>query len=174
MGNKGFSLIEMLVTLALLGIILLAAFSIYISGNRIFNKSVDQKYVQQDVRLAADYISREIRNSKVISPLENDVKSSNNKYYALTLKTIGSEKFLVKQTMAVTGGSTTITEERIGSSLDSIVFFPSSVKGKLRVKISNNKKGQIYNLDYEVQLLNINFVNISDTGAETIYYAKHE
>jgi prepilin-type N-terminal cleavage/methylation domain-containing protein len=172
--RRGLSLIELLVSIGLMGIVILILFSIYLNSNKIFNKTTNQSSNQQDVRLVADYITREIRSAKIISINENDVKKDNNKYYALTYKIDSNDnkKYLYKKSIDTSTGS---TEIKIGNSLNALKFLPASKNGMVKMSITDDEENQSYNLVFELSLDNINDVVIptADTqGVETIYYAK--
>ncbi len=174
--NSGFSLIELLVSIGLMGIVILILFSIYLTSNKIFNKTTNQSSNQQDVRLVADYITREIRSGKIISINENDVKKGNNKYYALIFKIDSNDnkKYLYKKSIDTSTGS---TEIKIGNSLNDLKFLPASKNGMMKMSITDDEKNQNYNLVFEFSLDNINsaVIPIANTqGVETIYYSKWE
>lgn len=60
--NKGFSLIELIVALAILSIIIVVSFNFFIYNNRLFDKGDRLSKVQYDVRMTSDYITTELRN----------------------------------------------------------------------------------------------------------------
>lgn len=174
--SRGFSLIELLVSIGLMGIVILIIFSIFLTSNKIFNKTTNQSSNQQDVRLVADYITREIRSAKIISINENDVKKDNNKYYALIFKIDSNDnkKYLIKKSIDTSTGS---TEIKIGNSLNDLKFLPASKNGMMKISITDDEKNQNYNLVFEFSLDNINISVIptaNTQGVETIYYAKWE
>ena len=59
--EKGFTLIELIVTLALLGFIISALFTIYVKGLTSWQKSTNQMEYQQTARIAVDKIVNELR-----------------------------------------------------------------------------------------------------------------
>jgi prepilin-type N-terminal cleavage/methylation domain-containing protein len=65
--REGFSLIELLVGMVILGIILTAAYQLFISANKSQIAQDLEVEMQQNARTAADFIVRELRNSGAIS-----------------------------------------------------------------------------------------------------------
>lgn len=169
-------MIEVLVSIGLAGILIFIIFSIYSTGNKIFNKTTNQSSSQQDVRSTADFITREIRSAKVISINENDIKKDYSKYYALIFKldTNANKKYLYKESFNTSTGN---KEIKVGSQLYDLKFLPASKKGMLKLSITADEKNQNYSLEFEFLLDNINDIVIPSTetnGVETIYYVKNE
>jgi prepilin-type N-terminal cleavage/methylation domain-containing protein len=70
--NKtGFSLIELLIGMVVLGIMLTAVYSLFISAGKTQKGQDLEVEMQQNARSAADFIVRELRNKSAISCLEN-------------------------------------------------------------------------------------------------------
>ncbi len=61
--NRGFTLIETMVTLAILGLILLATTSVYKGSTMLWIKTDQQRDVQQNARIALQQMIREIRQA---------------------------------------------------------------------------------------------------------------
>ena len=62
LNRKGFSLIELLVGMVILGIILTAAYQLFISANKSQIAQDLEVEMQQNARTAADFVVRELRN----------------------------------------------------------------------------------------------------------------
>ncbi len=60
-GEKGLTLIELLVTLAITGFIITALYTFYLAGLSSWNRAVDQLEYQQTARIALDKIISELR-----------------------------------------------------------------------------------------------------------------
>jgi len=63
-------LIELIIVIAILGLVLTAAFSMFGFVNKVLIKGEDQASVQQGVRMASMYISNEVRTAKDVTILD--------------------------------------------------------------------------------------------------------
>lgn len=71
-GNKnGFTLIEIIISLAILSIVVTAAYELDDFGRKTFKKSNDKADTQFDVRMAADFITKEIRYADSVQVLNS-------------------------------------------------------------------------------------------------------
>jgi len=64
--NKGFSLIELVVTMALLGIVITLGFSILNFGNRAFTSTTEEYELQSSMRLAVEKVNNVVRYSTAL------------------------------------------------------------------------------------------------------------
>ncbi|NLX70597.1 MAG: prepilin-type N-terminal cleavage/methylation domain-containing protein [Clostridiales bacterium] len=85
--NKGYSLIELLIALALLSAVIALGYSMYIMSMKVYGKSVDRINTQQNVRLAASYIKKKLLNAS-----EAEVKVD-EKVNGSSILIIGNEYF---------------------------------------------------------------------------------
>lgn len=60
-GEKGFTLVEMLIVISIMGLIIAAAYSFYFSGLRGWRSGVDRMDYQQSARIVVERIVDEIR-----------------------------------------------------------------------------------------------------------------
>ncbi len=65
--RKGFTLIELIVVLALIGLLITAIFSFFLFGNNTFRRSESMSRAQADVRIASDFISTQVRNASIVT-----------------------------------------------------------------------------------------------------------
>jgi prepilin-type N-terminal cleavage/methylation domain-containing protein len=85
MNSKGFTLIEMLVSLAIFGLLLVAILGVFVHGYTSQNRIIELQAVQRDGSYIMETLSREIRMAK--GTLEEDGYSapgSTNPYFAFT------------------------------------------------------------------------------------------
>jgi prepilin-type N-terminal cleavage/methylation domain-containing protein len=155
--NKGFTLVELILSLALLLIALLLIFNIYFLGNNIFNRSVDQGDIQRNVRVAMDKVTEEIRMADFItSKVSEDGKiNGKSEYYSIGLE----ENKLVKKYSEE-------DEEEVIAELSDILFKPKN--GGLSLKISRDN----YEIETEIPLENNPSIDIDNEGTHVIYYTK--
>lgn len=65
--NKGVTLVELIVAIALLGIVITSVGQFFSFNLNVYNKGNDLASVQFDVRMASDYLTSELRNVMAIS-----------------------------------------------------------------------------------------------------------
>lgn len=65
--KKGFTLIELVVILALFSVVMLVGMSFLIGSKNSFQRSQDASEIHYEVRKASDYIRDEVRNADFIS-----------------------------------------------------------------------------------------------------------
>ncbi|OPL11142.1 MAG: hypothetical protein AVO34_03360 [Firmicutes bacterium ML8_F2] len=65
--EKGFTLIEVVVTLTLLGLVLTALYSFYFFGLQSWQRGIDQTEMQQSARIAMDTMIRELQKAEEFS-----------------------------------------------------------------------------------------------------------
>jgi prepilin-type N-terminal cleavage/methylation domain-containing protein len=65
--KKGFTLIEVLIVLFILGIVAAVSMDFFISSRKVYSKISDGVDKQANVRIAMEFITRHIRNAKSIS-----------------------------------------------------------------------------------------------------------
>ena len=61
--KSGFTLVELIATIGIVGIVLVAAYSMANFGNSSFNKGSAKSDIQSSIRLAANYVTKELRYS---------------------------------------------------------------------------------------------------------------
>jgi prepilin-type N-terminal cleavage/methylation domain-containing protein len=71
MVNKGFSLVELLVGIAIMGVLLTTIYSLVMSANKSQLSQDLEVEMQQNARSALDFIVRELRNMSSLNCLEN-------------------------------------------------------------------------------------------------------
>lgn len=76
--NKGFTLIELIIAMALLGLIVLGSFSMLNFGNRVHRMTVDEYQLQSSVRMAMEKTNKIIRYSTALFAIpETSFKETN-------------------------------------------------------------------------------------------------
>lgn len=71
--EKGLTLIEVLVALAIFSIMSLVAYNMFFYNLTIFNRGEAQSQVQFDVRMASDFVTTELRNVESVSFTNTDL-----------------------------------------------------------------------------------------------------
>jgi prepilin-type N-terminal cleavage/methylation domain-containing protein len=67
-GERGFSLIELLIVILMIGIVMGAVYALFRAQRNNAYSQVEVVDVQQNLRVALDYISRDLRNAGILLP----------------------------------------------------------------------------------------------------------
>lgn len=154
--NKGFTLMEMAVSLILLGIIVAAVYTFFNYGNKTFVKDNQQFDLQSAARLDMDKIISSIKFSDEIYITENkptdlEKESSTYSYIYIENNTIyfsiyDSTSEDRKET--VSKGTYLLSDSYFAKDNDSTIT--------LVVRISSKYNSQTYNIDSKVEITNLN------------------
>jgi prepilin-type N-terminal cleavage/methylation domain-containing protein len=75
--QSGFSLLELMITIAILGVVLLAVTSVLSSVNNAFTRESDRSLSNDNARLAAEELDKEIRSGNLLyDPRSSDLKKN--------------------------------------------------------------------------------------------------
>jgi len=80
--KKGITLIEVIITIGILGIVLTAIFSFMINGLNTFGIGTDRADSQFDVRMISDFVLKDVRNANEIYTSE---PANSDEYYRIYL-----------------------------------------------------------------------------------------
>jgi prepilin-type N-terminal cleavage/methylation domain len=155
--NKGFTLIELIIVIALLGIVLEAIFFLFDFGNKTYASSSNKYDIQSSIRLANDFIQSQVRyatNVEISSDPVPDQSSIpqfvNYVYYNSSDKVIEYVNRYNKKTFKICPSDES-------SSSTSIKFTsPSPDYNELGTTISATYRGQSYNLGTNLMVMNLN------------------
>ena len=84
--SAGFTLIELMVATAIIGIVMASIFSLYITMQRTTNNQENIVDVQQNLRVAVEYLSRDIMMAGALTP--KDISKISSGSDATTLKMV--------------------------------------------------------------------------------------
>lgn len=152
--KAGFTLIELIVTIGILGIVLTMAFSMGAFGNISFNNGSSKAGVQSNIRLAANYITKELRyssNANILTTLPaTDDLIENYKY-------IYVENGILKQYDNVNGTNKGKITNIVGDTSNriSLLNFEITKSKTVYFNVEGAFNNQILKLDSTVLLLNI-------------------
>ena len=122
--QKGMTLIEVIISIVIAGILFGAIYQIFITGNIIFNKAQIETDLMQNARVAMDWMTKDIRDADHISISGNTltVSASNNTTIVYSVSnTPNSSKVFFR---SVSGSSNPITNEE--TYLETCTFTPLS------------------------------------------------
>jgi len=133
--RKGISLIELILTIALIGIVIPVLTSIFIVGNKSYSTSKDMGFVQQDLRLATIFTNNELKLVHDIS----SVAPEKGRYYKFE---VYHDDTLNRSKMKVTYYEE-ITQDEDGNEVESSLEVKEILGDWDTVNISNLNPGKI-------------------------------
>lgn len=92
--TKGYTLMEMLVSVLLLSIILAGVYGVMITGNNIFNRDIAILDMEQQTRNAIDRIIREVRQASSQTITTNYNSTTNDKIVFTIPTAVGIQYYL--------------------------------------------------------------------------------
>lgn len=107
--ERGFTLAELLVALALLGLTLAAVVTIYQSGLETYVAGASQIEVQQNARTVLERMSRELREAPAITGADANSITFNDPTGAVMAYSVDGNNQLILNGAAVTGGVEALT-----------------------------------------------------------------
>lgn len=184
--RKGISLIELVLTVALLGIVIQVVYSVFFVGSTSYSVSTNKGFSQQDVRIAADFITKELKTATEVGVnLENK-----NGFYSLEVEAAGDRNNLVKYYNQLDDKGTTDTtdDEIVKTKISSFsgnwqkIELSNSYSGIILATISQEEgtgKGKSdYNIDFNIDLVNnpteVNAFVLTDLVAGDVVYYRNE
>ncbi|MCM8900914.1 prepilin-type N-terminal cleavage/methylation domain-containing protein [Caldicoprobacter algeriensis] len=121
--DDGYSLIELLVALALLSVVVSMGYSLYMMSVKGYARSIDRIDIQQNVRLAASYIQKKLLNAS------EDEVTVEKKDDGPDILIIGNEYFDLKGTTL-----------RVNHEWPSSASFNPMAEGITRFEVDKNGK----------------------------------
>ena len=170
--KKGYTIIELVVILALMSIILLVGFSFLMGANNNFKRSEENSDMYYQARRASDLVRDEIRYSDTISLI--DVSSintaSSNFYLYLEVGSSGLGQLVLEHGF----NKRIITSDIIVLPMDFSILLDSngnnSITYSFITKVDNSVGDREYNVPTTIYLNNIK--NMGADSGECIQYTK--
>jgi prepilin-type N-terminal cleavage/methylation domain-containing protein len=165
--NRGFTLIEIIIAFAILGIVTAMFFSFFVFGNNTYKLGTEQYDVQSDIRTSSDYIVESVRFSTSVSliPMTTPLtKDADFNYLYVQDGNIYSY---------VWNGSSH-DFKKIGSGITSASFTGAVENNKtvLSVLLQGNKGEQDYTITTETELPNLSLKGQTlDSSGQVIKYS---
>lgn len=175
--NNGFTLVELIISMAILGIVLTSIFSFFNFGNRIFNLGTKKSELQGDTRNAIDYVNRQISNatslnimpiSNCLSEVGSPTTPSNYEYMYIE----GDKLYHYKNT----GSVAKVVVENIDAANSG---FEKIYENTISFKIKSSIATQNYNTEIRLKLQNFSLMKpvsyiVGLTSGVAIRYTKEE
>ncbi|NLW39654.1 MAG: prepilin-type N-terminal cleavage/methylation domain-containing protein [Tissierellia bacterium] len=147
--NRGMTLIELLIVLGIIGILVQLIYSIFFVGNKSFTMGRDKGFAQQDARIAAEFINKELRTANELE-LEASELEDRSHYYSIGYERGKLIKKVYNDGLEDIDRRTVIHIE----SLESIEFYRGDDIGLIKVIIRTMEKSEAFKLDLTILLEN--------------------
>lgn len=151
---KGVTLIELLIAMALVGIVFIVLFSLFFYGNNTFIISSSQYDLQSEVRLAMDIIIKEVRFASYLELISvSEASDTNHHENGFSYFYISDSKlYHVKYDRASNLHHTFTYGSHINTASSN---FSKINPTTLRIKILSEYMNKTYNGQTEISLLNL-------------------
>lgn len=160
--KNGFTLVELIIFLALLGVVLTIGYRIFFSGQNTYAMGSDQYQLQSEIRKAGDFIIDEVRNATEIDII-------NTPFFAQT----GYGYIYLHDSKIIheySGGTRNITDSLVKDEDVFSIRKDSDNRNYLCIDMTGTLNGNTYNLSTEILLKNV--VNKSPQSGKVIKYKK--
>lgn len=167
--EKGFTLIEVIITIALMSIVIQIVYAIFFVGIKSYDTGKNMGFAQQEVRLAADIINSELRYI-------NDLKTTPlvGKYYSLEIKNNGDETFYLEKKQYDEMNPEGKIVRIINGKYSKISLDNSITSGVINATLEQFEEENKYNINFEVTLENNRtlswYIPISSDDVNTVFY----
>ncbi|SES71414.1 prepilin-type N-terminal cleavage/methylation domain-containing protein [Natronincola peptidivorans] len=161
--RKGFTLIEIMIALALVGMVITVAISLVIYGNSLFGISNNQFHLQSEARFTMDTITQEVRKAtelKIMSVADCEAEKDSQNYNYIYLKDGVIYHSIYNET------TSTRTEKIVTNSVSNIgIVFSKALNSTntLRIKITVEENAQSYIAETQITLLNFKLMRPKST-----------
>jgi len=159
--QKGMTLVELVLAMAILLIVLAVAATLLLLGKRVFNKGLNQYDLQSSVRLASDFIVDEVRNASEITLNTPGSPDTYNQIY------LSNKKLMYKPAGGTAQSKSPAMFENTGDLSFSII--QSGTSFMLQLTINASEKDDSYSATTKVLLNNIKSASLS-ANKTTIYF----
>ena len=163
MNKKGMTLVEIIVAMAIVGIIVIVIGNVFMFGTKSFRKTETQAVNQMDVRVAVSSISKELRYASKIELL--DIEKLEDKFHYIYFDN-KTKKIMRKE-------KNRLSEELIvgENKFDKVEFVAKD--GLLKAFFKSKDIGTEDNYELDATISLINEKNLSDhKGSKVIKYDK--
>jgi len=187
--RKGLTLIEVILTIAIMTIIGQALYSIYHVGTKSFEINRDMGFTQQDARLILENLNNEMRTAKEVS---TDIIDSGNKYSSIVKD--GNVLKKISYVMNESGDFVEDSTKILGTNINMLNFKPIDqnpedinieyITDMISVEIVTNEENVSRSYTMDIRLENGNIIKYStnELGREynlpetidRIYYTKYD
>lgn len=181
--RRGVTLVELVLTIALLGMAIQVIYSVFFVGSLSYSVSTNKGFSQQDIRLAATFVEKELKYSTDVGANLSDP----NGYYSLEIIDNGDGKGLVKYFYSIDDKSTPDTTDDVILKAEKAKYsgnwtkfsFNNTTPGIIEViaiqEEGSGKGKSDYSLEFSIDMLNnsteVNaFTEIDLVNGDKLFY----
>jgi prepilin-type N-terminal cleavage/methylation domain-containing protein len=119
--TNGLTLIELVVSLALIGLVLQVVYSLFLMGYTTFDYSSNKTFAQQEVRLLSDVVNSELKyvTNMTTDPTVVEEHFLGN-YYSMELEIVNDIPVLIRKYYEDDGEDYIVTEKRTAGCVCSL------------------------------------------------------
>ena len=158
--NSGVTLIELIIVIALIGIVISVIFSMFFFGSGTFTRGESQYGLQNEARFAIDSLSRDLRFVREIEIIDDFSAATPEPYE--TIVYFDSVNNQIVKTFA----GITMTYNLNTTSSNPLVFKKTS-SNTLHYKLDGQDDGQDYILQSDILLLNVVDIVVTNLTDQT-------
>lgn len=165
--RQGFTLLELVLVVALVGVVTAVSYSILFAGEKSFEVGVDKGQAQADQRILREFLVKELRYASYLKkdPNDNLIKKSYDTYYSLELVPIKDDGlYNLKKIKYEKKNSKVETTNSVKMKYFTLVAKDEKVKVKF-ISETGNKQTESGNYDFTIFLENVELENIKFIGA---------
>lgn len=156
--NKGLTMIEVIIVMAIFGVVATLSFDLFFFSNKIFEKGTDQYTVQSNMRIASFSVSESVRYATEVE-VESDKPASFTDPYSYIYHDSGTKQVLLSYINELGNRETRI----LGSEVNSLQFTKNS-NHLVYLTLAGTKDDQNYDISKEIGLPNLEIQNTSVIG----------
>lgn len=170
--TAGFTLIELMVTLALVGVVIAGGFSLYFFADRSFVSGTVVADVQADIQLAMQRMTNELRLAHKIEFIDTPEIPLENDHHYLFINDAGLVVLRTKRGSGFFDEILTPMNPDI-ANYDLTFSDVDEVPNTLKIELKSLIDGAPYSLESEIQVLNIRGDGLqANSESEGLYFTK--
>ena len=159
--QKGFTLIEILISISLLSLVLLMTYNMHLFNYKVFNKGSSKADIQSNLRLNAEFISDKIRYASNLKILANKPSIFDPlKQYIYSEG--GVLKFYDVGTIKDVAGNL--------GDVSSTIYFEDKDSQTVTFKVNGTQTDESYEIDSSVYMLNVGAGGIGESNGVAIEF----
>lgn len=153
--NKGVTLIELVIVIALIGIVLSVIYSLYFFSQSTYSQGENQYELQTEARLAFESLTQDLRFVREIEIIDNHGSETAEPYETiLYYDTINNQ--------VVKNFAGTTKTYRFNTSSSNPLVFKKTSNNTIYYKLSGQEEDQNYVLESDITLLNVTDIDVSN------------